>query len=157
MVYCSHCGAPIPEGAKFCTSCGQAADGATVLVDGPAPTPPRPAPAYTPPSPPAYTPPAPAAGPDLPPPKGSRYAPVSTLGFVGTLLLLCIPLLNLVLLVVWALGGCRNVNRRNLARAILILAVVAIVLNLLLAPLLIEYLESLFIVVSSPQYPLCLL
>lgn len=156
MVYCSHCGAPIPAGAKFCTSCGQAlaeagaqaAEDATILVDAASPTPPRQI--LVPP----YTPPPPATGPDPAPPKGSRYAPISTLNYVVTALLLCIPLLNLVLLVVWAFGGCHNVNRRNLARAALILAVLAIAAQLLLVPPLTEFISSLFSDYPSLNPPL---
>ena len=57
---------------------------------------------------------------DIQPPKGSRYAVISPLGYLGTYLLLCIPLVGLILTLVWAFGGAHNQNRRNLARAMLI-------------------------------------
>jgi uncharacterized RDD family membrane protein YckC len=55
-MYCSRCGANVPEGAVFCSSCGQ----------------PVPATSAAPPMPPAYTPPSPVPPPTQYPP---AYAP----------------------------------------------------------------------------------
>ncbi len=60
----------------------------------------------------------------------SPYAPVTTWGFVGTMLLLSIPIVGLVLAIVWACGGCRKINKRNLSRAFLILMVIGLILGL---------------------------
>ena len=81
---------------------------------------------------PVYHPPAaPQAG-ETPPPKGSKYEPITTGGFIGIMLLMCIPLIGIILTIVWACGGCRKVQKRNLARASLILIAVGLVISLVL-------------------------
>lgn len=62
---------------------------------------------------------------DKAPPRKSRYAPVSTFSFLIMLILLCIPVLNIILLLVWARRDCRRINRRNFARAVLWLILLA--------------------------------
>lgn len=47
--------------------------------------------------------------------------PITTLGYIGIFLLMCLPVINLILLIIWACGGCRKVNKKNFARAVLIL------------------------------------
>lgn len=49
------------------------------------------------------------------PEKGSPYAPVSTGGFYGALLLFAVPLVGLIFAIVWACGGCKKKNLRNFA------------------------------------------
>ncbi|MDD2955176.1 MAG: zinc ribbon domain-containing protein [Oscillospiraceae bacterium] len=149
--FCTTCGAPL-EGRKFCTSCGAPAEAessaeAPVSAEPTAPEP-APAPAPTPaPAPaavavaeaaPAPAPaPAPVSAPsataqtESPPPAGSKYAPVSLGGWIGIMLLLMLPLVNVVLLIVWACGGCKKVNKRNFARASLILMVVCLILSVI--------------------------
>jgi len=73
-----------------------------------------------------------AYGADAPPPRGSRYEPISVGGYIGISLLMCIPIVGLILMLVWAFGGCRKVNKRNLARASLIMMVIALVISLIL-------------------------
>jgi succinate dehydrogenase/fumarate reductase cytochrome b subunit len=51
----------------------------------------------------------------------SNSAPMSVKSWVGTLLLLCIPLVNLILLFVWAFGDGANSNKKNYAKASLII------------------------------------
>lgn len=92
---------------------------------------------------PRHTPPATSVGPvyaagmpnvqgvEPPPPAGSRYAPVTTGGFIGIFLLMLIPVVNFILLIVWACGGCRKVNKTNLARAMLVLMLLGAALALL--------------------------
>src|SRR5579862_6851408 len=58
-MYCSKCGANVPEGAVFCSACGQ-----------PVPTTPA-----VPPVPPAYTPPSAAPPPTQCPPTPAGYIP----------------------------------------------------------------------------------
>jgi len=84
-----------------------------------------------PPSQPAYQAPAPAYG-DAAPPKGSKYEPITAGGYIGIMLLMCIPLIGLILTIVWACGGCRKVNKRSLARATLIMMAVSLVLSLII-------------------------
>ena len=108
---------------------------------GPAPVPafeaaPRPAPVFTvtaqeaprpAPAAPVYQQSAPAA-PEKPG-KKSKYAPMTSWGMAIQLILMAIPFVGFVLMVVWACGGCRKIARRNLARANLILLIIAIVLS----------------------------
>lgn len=56
---------------------------------------------------------------------------ISVKGWLGTLLLLCIPVANIILLFVWAFGT-GNENRRNYARAGLILAGIVILLYIII-------------------------
>jgi len=55
---------------------------------------------------------------------------ISTLGWLGTLLVLIIPIVGLVVYIIWAIGN-DNLNRRNYARASLILVAASIILGIL--------------------------
>ena len=126
---CTQCGAQIQEGAAFCTSCG------AKYTPAPPPPPPKQTP---PPAAPAYQPPPQPRQPVQAAPqqtleqavKGTKYEPITTGGFVGIMLLLCIPVLGLILLIVWTCGGCRKISKRSFARASLLLAVIAIVIGI---------------------------
>ena len=63
------------------------------------------------------------------PGRKSPYAPMSSFGMAVQLFLMGIPVIGLILSIVWACGVCRKIARRNLARAWLILLIVAIVLS----------------------------
>ena len=45
---------------------------------------------------------------------------------------MCIPVVGIILTIVWACGGCRKLQKRNLARASLIMMAVALVISLVL-------------------------
>lgn len=47
-------------------------------------------------------------------------------------LLMMLPLINLLLLIVWACGGCWKINKRNFARAMLIVWGIALILGVVL-------------------------
>lgn len=134
--FCTSCGAPLEEDKKFCTECGAPA-AATVnqeparepvaaaqLAGASAPVAVQ-APAYqAPPPQTAYAPTQPAGKPT------GLYAPIGTLGWLGIMLLLLIPIVNIVLLIVWAVGGCQKAVKRSFARATLIFLVISIILGL---------------------------
>jgi len=61
------------------------------------------------------------------PPKGSKYYPMSTIGYIGWMILMNIPILGWIVASILAFGSGGSVNRRNLARAILIFIVLAII------------------------------
>ncbi len=130
--FCRNCGKEIPPGIAFCTECG------TKVPEEikPEPTPaaePSPAPTAVPSPAPK---PAPAAAPaqtaDEIPPKGSKYEPISTGGYVGILLLMCLPVIGLILAIIWACGGCTKINKRNLSRAYLIFMAISLVISIII-------------------------
>ena len=142
--FCTNCGATLDDDKKFCTECGASVNetpaGAAPLPSPPPQSAPQPqaAPVYAqtatatmPPPQSAYQPAA-AYGGDMAPAKGSKYEPITTKGFIGIMLLMCIPIVGQILMIVWALGGCRKINKRNLARASLIMMVVALVISFIL-------------------------
>ena len=142
--FCTNCGATLDDDKKFCTECGAPVNESPAGAAPPPSPPPQSAPqpqaapvyaqtatATMPPPQPAYQPAA-AYGADAPPPKGSKYEPITTGGFIGIMLLMCIPIVGQILMIVWALGGCRKINKRNLARASLIMMVVALVISFIL-------------------------
>lgn len=57
--------------------------------------------------------------------------PLTTAQCVGILLAFCVPLLNLILMVIWAYAPQGNENRRSLARAGLILCGAVLVLAIM--------------------------
>lgn len=59
----------------------------------------------------------------------NRSAPVISLGeWIITFIVLAIPLVNIVMLFVWAFSGSTNPSKQNFCRATLIVYLVAIVL-----------------------------
>jgi hypothetical protein len=47
--------------------------------------------------------------------------------YIGMLLLMCVPLLNIILLFKWSFGSSANLNKKNFARAALILSAVMLI------------------------------
>ena len=64
---------------------------------------------------------------------------ITTLGWLGTSLVLIVPILGLVLYFVWAFGTEGNLNRRNYCRASLILMAVALGLGILTTVMLVIF------------------
>ena len=148
--FCTNCGATLPDDKNFCTECGTLV--ATVeptpvvnqepVVEPAMETPPvqtAPPPVQQTPPPTQTTPPpvqtvyqystAPAG--ETIPPKGSKYDPITTGGYIGIMLLMCIPVVGLILMIVWAFGGAKKINKRNLARASLIMMAIGLVFSLI--------------------------
>lgn len=131
--FCTGCGAPLEDDKKFCTSCGAPAPTGEPAASAPQPPPPPAAQAATavmdPPKASPTAVPAASVGGDTAPAKGSRYEPITMGGYIGIMLLMCIPLVGQILTIVWACGGCRKINKRNLARAMLVFLIISIVLG----------------------------
>jgi len=141
-MFCENCGNKLPDGAKFCHICGAMIKpapqvNANLVPPPPPPPPPAPGPTqpplaypaqqrYAPPS----SPPVSFVAPYHPPTPPPNAAPLSVGQYIIMFLLLSVPLLNLVLLFVWGFGGSVNPNKRNLARASLILSAVVFVIAL---------------------------
>lgn len=137
--FCTNCGATLDDDKKFCTECGAPVNESPAGAAAPPPPPPQAAP--QPQTAPVYAqaatatmPPPQSAyyGGDMAPAKGSKYEPITTGGYIGIMLLMCIPIVGQILMLVWALGDCRKINKRNLARASLIMMVVALVISFIL-------------------------
>ena len=64
--------------------------------------------------------------------KGTKYEPISAWGFIGIMLLMCIPIVGILLVIIWACGGCRKLCKRSLARATLIMAAIGLVISLII-------------------------
>lgn len=141
-MFCEKCGSKLPDNAKFCGSCGAKTESVqpAAVHDQPAPPPPPPPPAqatpsqsYPPPvqAPQSYTPLAQAAPSQsytapaqAPVHSGQRESePLSIGNYICMFLLMCIPLVGIILLFVWAFGD-RNWNRKNFARAMLIMSAI---------------------------------
>ena len=74
----------------------------------------------------------PVYGADVAPSKGSKYESITAGGYIGIMLLMCIPVVGIILTIIWACGGCRKVNKRSLARASLIMMAVGLVISLIM-------------------------
>jgi uncharacterized protein involved in cysteine biosynthesis len=77
----------------------------------------------------------------------TTYKPLSLGDWIVTFILLAIPIVNLVMLFVWALSGGTHPSKRTYAQASLILSLVGIVLWFLFSATLMGSLANL----SNPQ------
>ncbi len=57
----------------------------------------------------------------------SEYKPISMWGYFGYQILFAIPIIGFILLLVFALGGTRNINLRNFARSYFCLFIIIVV------------------------------
>jgi hypothetical protein len=137
--HCTNCGNQMTADAKFCTSCGAttttAADKvATVATPAQTAAPTATAAAASATFAQAPVRPQAQSANATTPAQAAAYReePISTGGYFGILFLLAIPALNLLLLMIWACGGCRKVNKRNFARAVLLWCVIGGILSLLI-------------------------
>ena len=65
-------------------------------------------------------------------PQYGSGAPVLTVGnWVVTMLIMCVPIVNIVMLIVWAASSTENPNRKNWAIAQLIFMAVGVVIYIL--------------------------
>lgn len=155
---CTHCGASIPDNTKFCPKCGNvvetfsAADldeaETSVLNQGSNPynsernsygagngwADNQPQQQYAPPQQ-QYTPPQPV----YPQTDMSDYQTVSVGGWIGVYFLSWLPLINLIMLFVWAFSGSTKPSLKNYAKAQLILILIGILLAIIIALLLMAF------------------
>lgn len=80
------------------------------------------------------------------PGESQRDRPLSTSEFFAIMLLLGIPVLNLILLLLWAFGSGTNLNKRNLSRAMLIFTLIIAVVWV------ISFALGLTLIGSSPEF-----
>lgn len=134
-MFCENCGNKLLEGAKFCVDCG-----AKTEPVQPAYTTAESAPARPVPPPPAYAPQVQTASsyqqayaPQQPPAYSGQPGsePLRVGQYIGMLLLMCVPILSIILLFAWSFGGSVNLNKKNFARAMLILGAIGIILSII--------------------------
>ncbi len=115
MAYCTKCGTQVADGVKFCTSCGSPIGVAQPQAAQQQPQ--QQAVQSQPQSQQPYVQQAQYA-----PAPSAVYTeePISTGSYIGIFFLLMIPVINLILLIVWACGGCNKKNKTNLSRALLV-------------------------------------
>lgn len=127
-MFCPSCGKQNPDGSKFCESCG-----ATMSSQNSAPPPPQqsynsapppPQQNYSPPQQNSYTAPGfPAPGrPQGPSGQSGLDAPLTMGNYIVMMLLSSITCG--IALLVWAFGGNVNTNKKNYARAVLLMGLI---------------------------------
>lgn len=130
-MFCEQCGAKLPEGAKFCAGCGaktEPVQSTYTAAAEPATMHPVPPPqGYTSPAQTAYAPPQPTAYSGQP----GGNEPLRVGQYIRMLLLMCVPILGIILLFKWSFGGSVNPNKKNFARASLILCAVSLIIMLI--------------------------
>lgn len=57
-----------------------------------------------------------------------EYRPISMWGYFGYSILFAIPIVGIVLIIVFSLGGTRNINVRNYARSYFCWLIIAVIL-----------------------------
>ena len=62
-----------------------------------------------------------------------EYRPISMWGYFGYELLFSIPCIGFILLIIFSVGGTKNVNLRNFARSYFCLLIVVVALIVILA------------------------
>lgn len=170
-MFCPKCGTNVPEGSKFCETCGNNMQTAVEQTDtqeqpeipqAPAPAEPQPVqkpqpqPVYQPqpqpqpksqspvyPLKPAYQPqPQPQPQPQYqqrpqPAPQNNTYngadpreKPYSVGGWLLTMLIMCVPIVNIVMVFIWAFGSNTNKSKKNYFIAALIWAAIWLILGI---------------------------
>ena len=61
-----------------------------------------------------------------------KYRPISMWGYFGLEILFSIPVIGFIFLVVFALGGTKNVNKRNFARSYFCFVVIFVIIAAIL-------------------------
>lgn len=109
-MFCENCGTNLANDAQFCTGCGSRMQQPSKMVS-----------------------PAPFNGSFGPPKNNNSDYGVMTVGqWIATILLCGIPIVNVILLFSWSFFGQPNQNKRNYARAMLTLVIIASMILMLL-------------------------
>lgn len=120
---CSRCGKNNPDDARFCDGCGNTLQSAPQNQGYSAPVPPPP-PQYQQPQyqqsvqQPGYTPKV-------------DNSTLSVGQYIGMHLLMLLPFVGFILLLVWAFSSDTNINKKNWARARLILWLITVVITVI--------------------------
>lgn len=139
MLFCEKCGAPLENDAMFCAGCGakagtEVSQQAPPPVYAPASQPPGYPQAPTQPQQPGYPQARPMpSGPAHP---GAAYAApapqnaeaMSMGDYIKMFVISAIPIVGFILLLMWAFGATSGPNKRNFAKAYLVVMVVGVIL-----------------------------
>lgn len=131
MKKCEKCGMENADGVKFCGKCGNLLEQVEAVTTNPAPQP-QPEVQIIPPT----------------PPMGNYYQtetkkPISIIGWMGYLLVFCIPIVNIIVMIV-KLFTSKNKTFKNYVWATLIWTVILIILGIILRSVLAAYFTDLF-------------
>ncbi len=120
-MYCDNCGNKLPDGAEFCTNCGAKQENkADVIQNTPRQaTSPRPQQTNRPPAERAYS--------------GQTGELITTKDYVLMMILFAIPIVGIVFMFIWGFGSDTGVNKKNFARAFLILMAISIGISILVS------------------------
>lgn len=148
-MFCEKCGSALLDGAKFCGNCGAIAEPSKPAYTGSAqysaPPPDNSGSGQYSPPPPPYSPPQQTY---YPPqqnyPAPSNTEPLRIGQYIGMFILSAIPIVNIIMLFVWGFGSSGNLNKKNYARAALILIAIGIVLSIIFSITLAGFIRSLF-------------
>ena len=61
-----------------------------------------------------------------------KYRPISMWGYFGLEILFSIPVVGFIILIVYALGGTRNVNKKNFARSYFCFVIIFVIIMAIL-------------------------
>ena len=126
-MFCENCGANVPENSKFCTGCGTTVTDTAATAQtqqafqsaAPVNSVPQPQPNYSQQQP--YYNQAPGYG-----SAQKNCEPLGVGSYIGMFFLSAIPMAGFIMLLVWAFGGSVNLNKKNYARAILLMSLIVI-------------------------------
>ena len=105
MAYCNNCGGTLGDYDRVCSNCGTpvARSGSVSAQGG-----------------------SRSSGTTTTYSSGLQNDVISSWGYVGSLILMGLPIVGFIITIVWAAGGASNQNRRNLARAYLLILAITI-------------------------------
>jgi uncharacterized membrane protein YvbJ len=135
---CPKCGANVENGTQFCSKCGAEVLAAQPVMAGSAPQPQFTQNSHSapPPQPQNYVQPQ--------RPVKTKESPMSVGSYILTMIVFAIPILNIIMMFVWAFGSNVNRNKKNFSRATLILLLIGIVLSIIFSILAGTALASIF-------------
>ncbi|MDD2393409.1 MAG: zinc ribbon domain-containing protein [Eubacteriales bacterium] len=139
--FCQYCGSSMDENSSFCQSCGKSQTVAAPAApqssySAPTPTYSSPSPSYSAPS--SYSPYSSGYNPM----QSAKDAPLKVGQYIGMFILSSLPLIGFILLLVWAFSGDTNTNKKNYARAVLIIGIIAGVLSAIFGAVIIPLIVS---------------
>ncbi len=132
-MFCGKCGAPVDDGAVVCASCGEAVVSAAEPVNSVPVVESAPVAEPTPfQAQPVYQQPVYQQSVYQQPVIPEGYSETVSVGeWIGSMLLMMIPVVNFILMLVWAFGGSKK-SKSNFFKANLILVLIGVVIGVLI-------------------------